>query len=93
MDANTIIKTCDELIYNIDQLLDDLNVNNPLYRTAFDVGDNPVISLISQALNRVPTYFAEPVGEGVKFNIDKIKEARKQISKIKSKYTEFNQPY
>lgn len=67
------------LIEILDELLQDLRVSNPEYRTAFDVGDNPVIQTLAQKMGFNPMYFAEPTERGVVFDLKKLSNLRKEL--------------
>lgn len=43
-----------QLINAIDVLIEDLEINNPIYKSVIDVAQNPVIRAISAALGREP---------------------------------------
>ncbi|MDB5054020.1 MAG: hypothetical protein JWM44_2070 [Bacilli bacterium] len=60
-------------------LLNDLGVTNPEYRTAFDVGGNPVIETISKELGYNPCYFALPTDRGVTFDLTKLNKVENDL--------------
>lgn len=77
------------LIMIIDDLLKDLDVHNPTYKSVFDIANNPVISTVADALSMNPGYFALPVNDGysVKFDVNKIMAARYELVEIKENET------
>lgn len=62
------------LIHRIDDLLENLEVDNPIYRSALSIADNPVINLIAASIQMNPFWFAEALNESsfVCFDIGKI---------------------
>lgn len=71
--------TKEQLINATNVLIEDLEINNPMYKNVIDVAQNPVIRAISATLGRTPTYFADPIEEYVQFDLRKIKEAKAEL--------------
>ncbi|MFF0828738.1 hypothetical protein ACFYU8_17960 [Brevibacillus sp. NPDC003359] len=90
MDSVMAVKVLQDCITNLDELLSDLNVSNPTYRTAFDVGENPVIFFVSQVMGRNPMFYAEPIGENVRFDISKIRQLRIEVENLKASIQEID---
>lgn len=88
MSNEEIRKVIDECILALSDLLGDLNVSNPTYKRAMDVGNNPVISFVSQVIGRNPLYYAEPVGDPigtyVRFDIPKIRALQNELEEFKA---------
>lgn len=71
------------LISLLDELVSDLLVNNPEYRMAGDIGDNPVIRTHSLEIGHNPMYYALPTKRGVTFDLNKLKSLRQELVQMK----------
>ncbi|WP_336775124.1 hypothetical protein [Paenibacillus sp. MMO-58] len=71
------------LIDILDDLLHDLRINNPEYRTAFDVGNNPVVKILASELGHLSTYYALPTERGVTFDIKRLQALREELLSAK----------
>jgi hypothetical protein len=72
----------------LDELLSDLRVSNPEYRSAFDVGSNPVIETLTKVVDHVPTYYALPTTRGVTFDMKKLEDLRETLITMKNEAVE-----
>jgi hypothetical protein len=72
------------LIGLLDELLSELRVNNPEYRLAFDVGNNPIIQTLSNEVEHLPTYYALPTQRGVTFDLKRLEALRIELMVIKT---------
>ncbi|QAS54751.1 hypothetical protein [Halobacillus litoralis] len=72
----------EKVLLSIDELLKDLEVNNPKYESVFLIMKNPVIDIVAKSLRMQPGYFAQPLYDGkyVTFDVERIKKAREELN-------------
>lgn len=87
MNENGKLNYLEDLIFMTNQLIEDLVISNPEYRTVFDVGNNPVILRLSSFFGYNPLYFAKPTNRGAQFDVSKIKLSFSQLSELKDGLT------
>jgi len=75
------------LIQRVDDLLDEVARQKPVFSTAIDLAEHPVITLLSASLNMSGYSFAESVQNGtqVQFKIEQISHIKRLLEKIRDK--------